>query len=183
MLSVATAPAELSTAPNCRRFLNVWQEWRGTQTLPTRADALPETLAGLLHAVTVIEVVAPEQLNLRLVATEIEEVTGRSIKGKNYVDLARAEDRAIRIERQQNIANTPCGAIMFNRLVHENGLTVSTQALFLPVARVAEERASFIYIAADVYRSDRTLLRPDAHKVAPVATDCRYVDIGFGVPT
>lgn len=180
MLTLSSLPQRLADLPHCRAFLSAWLQWRGERPLPVRADVRPEQLGPALSALSVLEVVAPDEIVVRLVSSEAEAFWGVPIKGRNYVDLVRPEDRPERIERHQRLINTPCGALTATQLVSERRLVASVRAVILPVAAEAGATPTFLYIATDFDR-ERQLARTTTH-AAPLAGGFEHVDIGFGVP-
>jgi hypothetical protein len=180
MLTLSDLPLQLSGLPHCRAFVSVWQQWRGDRLLPTRADVRPEMLGLALSALAVLEVVTPDEIVIRLVSSQAEAFWGVSMKGRNYVDLVRPEDRAERIERHQRLINTPCGALTATHLVAKNQLVVAVRAVILPVAPQPGATPTFLYIATD-FQPGRDLAKSTTH-AAPLAGGFDYVDIGFGVP-
>lgn len=177
---LAAAAERLAAAPNCRRFLETWQSWRSGSAVPVRAEARPESLGRLLGAVSVLEVVAPDRIVIRLVASDIENFAGRTRKGENFVKLVRPDEQALRIERHQNVVNTPCGGCGRVLLTVGTQVVASVHGLMLPVAAEAGAAASFVYVATDIQgEKDWDVIPPGT---AGVARDFHYIDIGAGLP-
>ena len=81
----------LEAVPNCRKFLDVWQRWRGARLMPIKSDVRPEALGSAMSAITIFEIEAPDRIIFRMVSSDVEAFTGRMRKGANYVELAGPE--------------------------------------------------------------------------------------------
>ena len=171
----------LEAAPNCRKFLDVWQRSRGAQPNPINLDMRPEALDSAMSAIALFEVEAPDRIIFRMVSSDLEAFTGRMRKGANYVELARPEDREERIERHRRLANTPCGAFSLVAIYPESGLTASLRSLALPLARDNEIKPRFLYVASDI-ESDKRWEPLPARFSSSLAVEYIYVDIGCGAP-
>ncbi len=171
----------LEAAPNCRKFLYVWQRWRGARLMSIKSDVRPEALGSAMPAITIFEVEAPDRIIFRMVSSDLEASTGRMRKGAKYVELARPEDREERIERHRRLVNTPCGAFSLVAIYPESGLTASLRSLALPLARDNEIKPRFLYVASDI-ESDKRWEPLPARFSSSLAVEYIYVDIGCGAP-
>ena len=67
----------LEAAPNCRKFLDVWQRWRGARLMPIKSDVRPEALGSAMSAIAIFEVEAPDRIIFGMVSSDLEASTGR----------------------------------------------------------------------------------------------------------
>ena len=181
VLNLDSVAGRLGDAPNCRQFLEVWRTWRGDRMLPTRAEALPESLGRLLGAISVLEAVAPDQVIIRLVASDLEDFTGRSRKGENWIEAAIPADRPLRRERIGWQVDVPCGSFSQMMVESESRLIAGAWFLMLPVAAQAGGPPRFFYAAGDVFRDIDEDVRPEQVR-GKLARVFDYVDIGGGLP-
>lgn len=181
LLCLEHLPDLLDDAPNCRAFVDAWLRWRGDKLVPTREDIRPEMLGAALQTMSVLQVESPEHISVRLVSAQYELLIGRPTKGANYVEMAAPAHRPLRIQRHQNIVNTPCGALTRTRIVSDNGLATVARCVILPVAASPAGPVNYVYNAADIERG-RHLAPPTERDLAPLAEEFDYIDIGAGLP-
>ena len=181
MLTLVTVLERLTSAPHCRKFVDVWQQWRGVKMVPERSDIDPVMLGASMAAISILQVRAPDQIIRRMSGSAIVEFTGRRRDGENMVDLAPPEQREERILRHQNMINVPCGAWLAREAVGNTGAVGTLEAILLPVSNDKAPDQPFIYIGQDIRKSDRWELDEVSTDIE-LARDFEYIDIGAGVP-
>jgi len=120
-------------------LLALWERQRGDRPLPSRADFTPEILRrhlGWLHLLDVRD--GQPRFRFRLYGSEIAEVTGRDVTGRNFEDafsgqfreaLIRALEQTVRERRPLRVASTAAGA---------NKDYIPITSLFLPLSEDGE---------------------------------------------
>jgi hypothetical protein len=181
MLTLVTVLERLTSAPHCRKFVEVWQQWRGVKMVPERSDADPVMLGTSMVAISILQVCAPDQIIRRMSGSAFLEFTGRRRDGQNMVDLAPPEQREERILRHQNMINVPCGAWLTRQAVGKTGAVGTLEGVLLPVSNDKAPDQPYIYIGQDICRSDRWELGEVSTELE-LAHDFEYIDIGAGVP-
>ena len=167
---------------NGRTLLSAWQNWRGAELLPSRENLRLTDVTALMPFLIILEICTPDVFTVRLAGTAISAAIGGELTGKNYLDLTTPDLRPLRSARVWRQAQQPCGSVILN--VHGRGLgnEYRMEVLSLPVRPVEASRPlQFLSIVALV---DPGALR--AHeietKVAEMADEFAYLDLGAGVP-
>ncbi len=166
----------------CRAFALAWQDWRGAELVPTRADVRIAEIVKLLPYVSVLEIISPEVANFRLFGTTLCDALGVDLTGLNYFDMTEPEKRDLRIQRTCQISTHPCGSHFLHAIAYKSGRAVPNEVLSLPVwpNDPSMGRQSFaISIAMEDMRMVGTAAEPNR---LPVSESFQFVDIGAGVP-
>ncbi len=181
MLTLVTVLERLTSAPHCRNFVEVWQQWRGDKMVPERSGVDPVMLGASLAAISILHIRAPDQIIRRMSGSALVEFTGRKRDGENMVDLAPPEQREERILRHQNMVNVPCGAWLARQTVSNTGGVGTLEAILLPVSNDKTPDQPFIYVGQDFRRTGEWELDEVSTNI-DLARDFEYIDIGAGVP-
>jgi hypothetical protein len=88
----------------------------------------------------VLEVLAADEIIIRLAGSKLQDILGRDLKGHNFVELAAPSERERRIMSHRNRVSYPCGAKWTADVVRASGLLTSVRGLALPVIPIAHER-------------------------------------------
>ncbi|WP_169570307.1 PAS domain-containing protein [Sneathiella limimaris] len=176
----------LDTVPNVDttilKLAECWKNWRGERLIPLRQDVRPEALGSALSGICIYEVIAPDEVIIRLESGVIRSLTSESAKGANVIAMTPEEDRAIRIERYQNTLFTPCGMLGRGDLKFAKGKVVDMLSIFLPVAEEVDGPARFVYVGQQVI-STNDWKEDEMSVVSDLAHEFHYVDIGAGYPS
>lgn len=70
-----------------------WNGMRGGRIAPQRFEIEPSQIAGILSETFILEFASPSNFNYRLAGTRICEITGREMRGINFLDCWRDSDR------------------------------------------------------------------------------------------
>ncbi len=181
MVAIAELSCDLAEAPNCRRFLEAWQDWRGDKLLPDRKDVRPERLGPALEGVSILEYRGPDELNYHLASTLLNELLGRDRTGDNYALGPDPELAALRLHRHNLIRQTPCGMVALVDLKLPSGRVISLTTLTLPVRADCADQYDRAYVAADSHGA-RDWHDVQSIAVLPIAHQVIAVDIGAGEP-
>ena len=166
----------------CRTLVDAWMGWRGDQMIAGRQDMWLADIKAILPSVTLFDVVSPEEIRIRLAASQQEQIAGRPLKGVNLLDFTAPEERAVRSRRMWSMAQQPCGG--WGGFVHSlnSGLEISAEAVTLPLRPArADQPMQLITAMARVAGPDRHD-EPKPGPVLRVSQDYRFLDGGAGLP-
>jgi len=153
----------------------------GGVAIPTRRQFNPTGISALLPYIFILEFVDAETIILRLAGTAIDDALGRSIAGKNIVDLYKGEERAFFLDIQNRMIAQPCGAVLKRQIILADGVKLKATSKNLPlkgedgVVRYNVGLVSSLMTEAETFDHDR---RPEVSRI----TDFYYIDVGAGVP-
>ena len=182
MLDVFSLPIRLANMPNSIRLLEVWLKWRGQNLFPVSGDIKPEMLGPTMSSVGIMKFQDPNQLIVRMMSTDAVELFGRNLQGEDWYSTVPPEQRPRRVERIQNIRNTPCGIFnVVSRFRTKQGFTVEASSILLPAGDTISGQISKIYSTIDIL-SERQFDDNIALGIAPLAEEYEFIDIGAGVP-
>lgn len=154
-----------------------WTSLRGDALVPTRETFNPMAIAKYLPVVSLLEQEAPLTWRIRLVGTEIVRRSGE-LKGRNYIDLLVAEQRAREDRRLATMVTHPCGshAIRENRRPSALGYFVRTVALPL---RSADGTRNFVIATNEQINRERFGVETGLDEIR---IERVFLDIGAGLP-
>jgi len=166
----------------CRAFALAWQDWRGAELVPRRAQVQIDQIKKLLPMLVVLEIVSPELAWFRLAGTAITEVMGADLTGKNYFDMVAPETRDLGVARTCQAAAQPCGSHFIHPIVHQSGRTVPTEVLSLPVLPNDPAAPPQFFTISVQLEDSRLEGSASEQNQFPVIEGYQFVDIGAGVP-
>jgi hypothetical protein len=122
------------------RLARYWLSlWRGGR-LPMRSDFKPKSIAELLPAISIFDVVPNVSVHCRLAGSRIVEGAGQDITGKDWLALTPPENRAARLSRFSGVARGAIGrGLRSARRV--SGEAQLAEEIMLPFGDVAENGA------------------------------------------
>ncbi len=171
----------LADKPDCMKFLELWQTWRGDRPIPVRGDVRPEMMGASIANLSILEADGPECFNFRVSASALESLRKSSIQGLNYFDLVPPEKRMTSISRLNNMLKLPCGGILETQVALSDGASVEIQALVLPVKGNNSTDHGFLYATVNL-TSDRQWSIDAKFESTFLTERFEYVDIGSGLP-
>jgi hypothetical protein len=153
----------------------------GGVAIPTRRQFNPTGISALLPYIFILEFVDAETIIPRLTGTAIDDALGRSIAGKNIVDLYKGEDRAFFLDIHNRMIAQPCGAVVKRQIIMADGVKLNATSKNLPlkgedgVVRYNVGLMSGLMAEAESFDHDP---QPEGSRI----TDFYYIDVGAGVP-
>lgn len=167
--------------PEFQLFHDYWNELRGDDFVPDKANFDPTKVSSLMAIMSVIQWFPPDVLHLRLMGTNIVDQTHIETTGSNLLDVMYEPQRQLVADLSQALFAQPAIGLAKTKRCFESGKTVEVQFAFFPFRDVTGE----IDIAIGVHKADA-----DAHKlIAPydpllyaLLTEYRYMNIGNGIP-
>lgn len=171
-----------ATEPANRDFVTAWLRWRGPRSVPRRGDLDLVSIRRLMPMLLLTEVIAPDQVPVRVAGTRLRDYLGFEITGANYIELAPPEQRAIRGYRTWRIAMKPCGSrlIYHHRFASGRVMTAEVVSLPLDTEQPTGQRLMLAHIAP-LQAAEPIPDRP-ASPYVELAASFAYLDIGHGVP-
>jgi hypothetical protein len=96
---------------NTQRLIDLWAELKGAGGAPLRSDLDPASLGPLLPQAMMLA--RGPGLRFRLSGSLIEDLHGRSLRGRSFLDLWTAESRAAVRDAAVNAIRTPGPVILY----------------------------------------------------------------------
>jgi len=166
----------------CLQFAKAWQDWRGSDIVPHRADVRIEDIQRVLPHVSVVEVISEDICKFRIAGTALCEAVGMELTGRNYYDFTTPEVRPQRVARTKHIANLPCGSHFVFPILYRSGNIVPTEVLSLPVLPDDPKAPPQIFTVSMNVETSHLQGRRDVPLQLPEAQGFRFIDVGAGVP-
>ena len=167
-------------------FDQLTQYWHGLMAqadgqVPPRAMFNPADIVPLLPNIYLLERLSADHIDIRLCGTALDEITGVSITGMNYLAICPPEDRNVYREVMHNTLAVPCGAILEREVTFENGKVCHVRSQGFPLAdEKGIPRFSIgLMLPLAVMRITDTENGP---VLRSVLKRLDYIDLGFGVP-
>jgi hypothetical protein len=179
----AQVPVPVINAPACQHFFAVWQDWRGDQLVPRRADCRIRDVAPLLPGVTILDAVSPQDFRFRLVGTVIDERSAQRLTSANLLDMTTPDERPVRAARLWGMASQPCGSTARFNKIYLNGVETPLESLTLPVQPDADDAPMQLFTVLAI--PDLSLEVVDIARMPTlrITPDFDFIDIGAGLPT
>ncbi|UUX50296.1 PAS domain-containing protein [Nisaea acidiphila] len=164
-----------------RDFLDYWLSLRAGRMMPDRAEFDPSNIKHLLPNIVIHELIAPDNIRLRLVGTAIVRHYGSESTGKNYLDFVEPDRRAKASKAIFLVRNHPAGMTVTLISSLDSGNLDFRQTVALPIGDERENRKFVYFCSTRQERSERSLTEPERLAVQNVM-DRRFFDIGAGIP-
>ena len=178
---LASLPAPLT--PPSRRFLTLWDGWRGSQLLPRRRQLDTASLGDLLPRCLLLDIRSRERIEICFAGTVIRGILGAELTGRNYLDLTEPENRARRAALLFAEAAQPCAAVIYYWLRDEEGGMLPVEVVSAPLLAddTAAAQATLILACASPLAAAESGQEVDTASYAE-GDGLRFIDIGAGIP-
>ena len=173
---------DLDLNPILQAFADHWIALPKTGLVPHRRDFLPERLGRALAHVVVHELMAPDDIRLRLVGSMIARAYDEEITGRNYLDMVPEERRAAASEPFFLACGTPCGMYTRMRSVAWRGLTMERVSLGYPVRDDSGVRWFYSCSTTEPIGEPDFDFDNDGFATVTDVLDRFFLDIGAGRP-
>lgn len=175
-----TREETISRTPTGSAFLQTFRTLQNRTSLmvPPRKALTLGVARAFAPYMSILEVVAPMHVVLRIVGTGHVNRTRLENTGKNWFDLAEPAQHQAHWTHFQRILRTPCGCIGHYREKYDRPLLI--EAINLPFADDTG-RARFIVSTNVQMNLEELLLRGDARMVPGDIVPQSYIDIGAGI--
>lgn len=171
---------------NAEGFDRLTVYWRSLQeraggAVPARAQFNPADVVPILPFIYLLERKRPDYIEVRLCGTALDEISGVSITGHNYLDVCPPEDRDLYMTVTHQTLAVPCAVRLTRDVTFLNGRTYQLTSLGFPLA----DADGLPRFSVGVMLSNRILRRQDMYNGAVLRSDLKnleYIDIGYGTP-
>jgi hypothetical protein len=177
---MASLPGAL-TEPS-RRFFAEWHRWRGTGLVPQRSVLDTGKLGDLLLRCLLLEIRGRDAIPIRFAGSQIGEMLGTGLAGRDYLDLTDPPNRARRAALLFTEVAQPCAAVIYYWLRTAGGAVLPVELVSAPLCADGETVPSLVLACATplIEGSDRaTEIEPDSYGEGE---GLRFIDIGAGLP-
>lgn len=166
----------------CKIFLARWKTWRGAEVAPRRDDVRMEDLGEALPKMVEVEVVSQSLCPVHFFGSDLVEIAGTDLTGKNFFEATSPQQRPLRVARCLEYGKFPCGSLARVETTLNSGAVMIREILGLPVMPNGETgnvRILNVSVPLDDYKWQTPV---QEEHVLPVAIDFHFIDIGAGVP-
>lgn len=166
----------------CKTFLEQWKVWRGANVAPRRDDVRMEDLGDALPKMVEMELVSPTLCHIHFYGSDLVEISGVDLTGKNLFESSPPKQRPLRIARFQEFEKFPCGSLARVKTTMSNDNIMIREMLSLPILPnrdAGNMRLLNVSVPLDDYKWQTPV---QEEHVLPVATDFHFIDIGAGAP-
>ncbi len=116
-----------------RELFAYWNRVRRGQPAPARGDIEPSDIRRILADTFILEVLARDRYLIRLAGTRICSAYGREIKGTEFLDLWRDEDRNAVATLATAVSEDAAGAVVTLDAFSRRDKSVTCELLLLPL--------------------------------------------------
>ncbi len=170
---------EILQSAGARQFFEYWDSLPKTGFVPDRSDFNPPAIHRLMPSISLLEIVAPDRVELRLVGTDLVERMGTDPTGKNYLDSIAPDARPSYLEMLGHQVNHPCGRQSILRTREASGILSSVEVLSLPMSH----RLSGHSLVVSYFGPTESVgFDGNGFREVQSFEDVRWIDIGAGVP-
>lgn len=187
---VPVTDVEALMSADSRHLLAAWKSWRSagsnkSDMLPHRRDMDLVSIARLMPRLVLLDVFSPQRMIFRLAGTEIENITGLRLTGRDHILMAHPEQRASRSRLLWGAATQPCGALAFHTITHpDSGRILQIETFVLPILPDDATNTGGAPIQLIGLAAGLPVLEAGSHVTRPLeyagATQ-HFVDLGSGV--
>ncbi len=161
-------------------FADYWASLPRRDLVPARADFDPIAVPRLLPTFVIHELIAPDDIRIRLAGTAIREHYGVEITGRNYLDFVPEERRAMASRAIHLVCERPCGMLARITSSTESGALMINESLALPL-RDDAGRCRLVYYQSNTRPQVAREPGDDPLRLHETVRR-RFYDIGAGVP-
>ena len=171
------SPDILHTA-GARRFFEYWDSLPKRGFVPDRKDFNPAAIYSLMPSVSLLEIMSPERVEIRLLGTDLVDRIGIEVTGGNYLESFEPALRPAYL----NILNTqitfPCGRRTVLKTREESGILSRVEVLSLPLTHDAVGNPLIL----SCFEPTESIGYEHGGREVKNFDDIQWIDIGAGVP-
>lgn len=177
---LATLPSAL-TGPS-RRFFAEWHRWRGMGLVPQRSVVDTGKLGELLLRCLLLEIRGRDDIPICFAGSQVGEMLGISLAGRNYLDLTEPENRARRAALLFTEVAQPCAAVIYYWLRTGNGAILPVELVSAPLCADGEGTPSLVLACATPLVKGAATVQEVTPASYAEGEGLRFIDIGAGLP-
>ena len=131
-----------------RELFTYWDGLRGGRTAPERSDIDPAEIHQILGDTFILEYENESELNFRLAGTRLCGAFCRELKGRNFLDLWRAEDLSSMKILLAAVADDEAAAVVGFHGESERGQTLEFESIILPLRHYGQPKSRILGAAS-----------------------------------
>lgn len=165
------------------RFATYWRTLQKASwaAIPLRSQFDPAQIVQILPYVYMLERKSPKNILVRVCGTALDQISGTSITGRNYLDVCPKEDRQLYAELTHQVLAKPCAALLERDVTFLNNKTFSLTSQGFPLA----DADGIPRYTVGLMIPNRTMRTNDMQNGTVLSSRLKkltYIDVGFGVP-
>ena len=169
---------EVLQTAGARQFFDYWDRLPKVNFVPDRKDFDPVAIHRLMPFISILEVMLPDRVEMRLIGTDLVQRIGHDPTGQNYLDFFELDARAKYLDIITTQINHPCGRRSTLRTREKNDILSSVEVLALPMSHV---RSGHPLLVSCFAKTQSVGFDPGEWEVQRLE-DIVWIDIGAGVP-
>ena len=171
--------SEILQSAGARQFFEYWNGLPKVGLVPDRSTFNPPAIHRLMPSVTILEVVPPDRVEMRLIGTDLVARMGADPTGKNYLDSIAPAARLPYLEMLNHQVNHPCGRQSVLHTHEASGILSRVEVLSLPMThRLSGHPLILSYFGP----TESVSFDGRDYREVQSFEDVRWIDIGAGVP-
>lgn len=175
-----------TTPPDILEFFERWEDLPhskndGRGLVPSLRDYLDNAKPHLQPNVTIVDVLSPTEMVVRLFGTRLESVSGLAPTANDLMMLYSPASRAIARSLVWHTVSHPVGYVCTRRVLTKSGLLLDCPAIGLPIAIDDDTMKCFITYASLANAQEALAARDSIQVVQDVVFE-HWIDIGAGEP-
>lgn len=131
-----------------RDLFTYWDGLRGGRTAPERSDIDPAEIHQILGDTFILEYEDDSELNFRLAGTRLCGAFCRELKGRNFLDLWRAEDLSSMKILMAAVADDEAAAVVGFQGTTERDQTLDFESIILPLRHYGQPKSRILGAAS-----------------------------------
>lgn len=160
------------------QFFDYWNSLPKVNFVPDRKDFDPLKIRRLMPFVSILEIVSPDRVEMRLIGTDLVQRMGYDPTGQNYLDSFEPDSRPEYLKILYTQINHPCGRRSTLQTREKNGILSQVEVLALPMSHMKSGHPLLMSCFA---RTESVGFDPGERKVRGL-DDVVWIDIGAGLP-
>jgi hypothetical protein len=160
------------------KFISYWRSLPRQGLVPDLSTLLNDVQPDLQPFLTVLDVLSPNTVQVRLLGTGLVRLLGRELTKTNSIDIYAPHLRA-RVGRAcTTMVSLPCGQVTERLITTRGGLIMAATSAALPVRVKSDQLGALVAYTA----TREPVATSDAMTLVNEILATEWVDIGAGVP-
>lgn len=172
------AVSDLLLSDRARQLFSYWNSLPKINLVPDRKDFNPAAIHKLMPIVSILELVSPARVEVRLVGTDLVDRIGAEITGGNYLESLEPELRPAYLQILNTQISHPCGRRTVLKTREESGILSSVEVLSLPLTHEGTGNPLIL----SCFEPTESIGYEYGGRGVKGFDDVVWIDIGAGVP-
>ncbi len=165
------------------RLASYWRDLQAASdaAIPLRRQFNPADIVRLLPHIYLLERKSADNIQVRISGTALDELSGFSVTGHNYLKVCPREDRQMYANLTHHVLSVPCGAILVRDVTFLNERTYGLTSHGYPLA----DDNGIPRYTVGLMLPNRIMSASEMNNGAVLSSRFRtlkFMDLGFGVP-